>query len=204
MTHHSEKRNRRERDPDDYLHRQDELLNRVNELRKFLLLVQNTQKFSISPPPAELVFSILKEVITFSYRFFGVEHRDILRRNPSLRIVYRKSLFHGADGKREIDTGLPISIKSSQKVLTRIETRISDYLGDFLEEIIELEDSYFKNKVTTFFNERTTKYNRTKSNLVRPLNTIQRRISDSQVFYLKRQLRKAAQTRSRNKLKKHK
>lgn len=172
-------------------YRKDDWMNRVDYLISILNKVKNTQMYSFQSYPAELVFSMLKEIHLFVLYFFSIEHRDILARNPSLRIIYRKSIFHGFDGNRYIDTGLP----ESQRIVTkrpqlRKELILKEYFGDFLQDLIELEKAYFNNKLSAFFSERRNfGSNRPEKTLVQPQKPIREKTLDRQVFYLRRQIR---------------
>jgi hypothetical protein len=165
----------------------------VDYLTDVLNIVKNIHSYSVSPPPAEVVFALVKEVLLYARFFFGFEHRDILARNPSLKIVYRKTLFKGPEGYREIDTGLPESIRHSRRILLRNEPFVEDYFGDVLQDLIELEQSYLKDRLDTFFNERRSTVKGPGRTLVQSQKSFRRK-ADSRFFYLRRQLRAARQS----------
>lgn len=180
----------------DIENQKDDLMNRIDYLISILEMVRNTQKYSLKSFPAEFVFSLLKEIMVFSTYFFSEEHHDIWARNPSFRIVYRTTTFHGIDGNRQIDTGLPENQSFvNRKIQTRKELILNEFFGDLTQDLIELERAYFNNTLSAFFSERHFFGHRSEKTLVQPQRSIQREIFDKRIFYLRRRVKKLEKQR---------
>lgn len=136
----------------------EELLDQLEDLINLLRLGRKIMNLSsFSDPSGEVIFTLLKELSLYASSLFGREHRNILRRNPELKLFYAPTIFHTLEGKRSIDTGLPRSIKIEKHPTKFLiaEEFLQEYFMDLTQEFIELEKAYINQKLSHF--RRSTK-----------------------------------------------
>jgi len=174
-----------------------ESLEKLDDLIHFLNVAKSS--YSIGTPPAELVISVLKEVLYYSISFFGQEHLDILRRNPEIKVFYAPEPFRSSDGIRYIDTGLPKSTKRSRRPRTIFRNEaVQGFLEDFLQDLIDVEEIFIKNesflgtrelqKVLSSRRRKPAQRQPDSSQLSLMRETLQKR--NASISYLRRQLKR--------------
>lgn len=173
-----------------------EALSQIDSLLHFLRIAR--QSFTIGSPPAELVFSLLKENIAFAISFFGSEHFDIQVRNPDLKIVHQKEIFHSLDGTREMDTGFTrsIYIRKRRPQLILMNEAVQEFLTNFLQDLIDVEEIFIKKQISLDFEQlfRLLESSRRKSTSRRPVSSnkeLKQEIAKlkASLFFYRRKLR---------------
>jgi hypothetical protein len=126
---------------------------KISDLIVFLKQVRSI--FFIGSPPAELVLSLIKEVIHFGISYFGSEFQDIQVRNPELKFINPKEKFLTMDGYKEIDTGMTRSVSfSKEKPRIFIDNEaLQEFLTNFLQDLIDVEDIFLKEKSVLDFED---------------------------------------------------
>lgn len=177
---------------------------RISELISILKIARSTS--NMSPLPSEVVFLLLKDLIAFAISHFGSEHRDIRVRNPELRIVYRPTMFHSLEGTREIDTGLPKSIKRFARTpQTHLRNEmLEEFFTNILQDIIDVQDIYLKKGISLDFEKliELLETRRRKPAIRRPdssvelISSLRKEIRNQKatIFYLRRKITRVTRT----------
>jgi hypothetical protein len=145
----------------------------IANLEKFLRIAQFPYTMTGSPP-AELLLSVLEEILIYSINSFGTEHFDIRVRNLEMKIVNEPEFFHSQAGGRYIDTGLSRTIHFGRKPRKVISNEaLQEYLTNTLQDLIDIKEILFTEQENPDYEEleKILRSRRRESTSVRPVSS---------------------------------